>query len=147
MLCKEFVYFPEQVECACRAGADMVLLIARALTDSELGALYGRIEFLGMLPLVEVHRAEELARTRSLGCSVIMVNSRDLESLKIDRDEAARTLEATPTWITKILASGIESRTDIEFFRGAGAETFLVGSALMRSTAPGEKIRELCDVR
>jgi indole-3-glycerol phosphate synthase len=147
VLCKEFVYFPEQVECAHRAGADMVLLIARALTDDEMRTLYAMIAVTGMLPLVEVHRAEELMRLHALDCTVVMVNTRDLGTLMIDRDEAARTLESAPPGMVKILASGIESRADIEFFRGAGAETFLVGSTLMKSGEPDKKIRELCDVR
>ncbi|TAL34467.1 MAG: indole-3-glycerol-phosphate synthase [Spirochaetes bacterium] len=147
VLCKEFVYFPEQVECAYRAGADMVLLIARALGARELRDLYARVAVTGMIPLVEIHESGELVKVLPLQAPLLMVNSRNLETLAIDRAAAARTLGEIPRNVGKIAASGIESRADMEPFLEMGARGFLVGSALMKSADPASMIRELRDVR
>jgi indole-3-glycerol phosphate synthase len=147
VLCKEFVYFPEQVDCAYRAGADMVLLIAQALGDRELQELYARVAVTGMIPLVEIHRPDEIERVMPLHAPLLMVNARNLETLTIDRATAALTLGKVPRNVGKIAASGIESRADMGPFLEKGARVFLVGSALMKSDDPASLIRELRDVR
>jgi indole-3-glycerol phosphate synthase len=147
VLCKEFIYFKEQIDCAYAHGADMALLIARTLSVEELGELYRHTMSLGMLPIMEVHHMEELENVLALRPSFIMVNSRNLETLAIGRTTAAITLSAIPEGITTIYASGIETRFDIgPLHHGFGVSYFLVGTALMRAQDPSASIRELCNV-
>ncbi len=148
VLCKEFVCTPEQVKAAWLTGADLVLLIARMLEDTELAELYSHISSLGMTPLVEIHHESELERVLPLSPRTIMVNMRNLDTLNIDRDTGMRTLRAIPSSIHKISASGIHGREDIQrIIDHTGTGTFLVGTALMKSEDPRQLLQELTDVR
>ena len=147
VLCKDFVFFKEQIDAAYACGADMVLLIVRALEKSELEELYGYAEGLGLLPLVEICREDELEKLNGINPGVLMVNMRDLETLEIDFERGIKTLNALPGDTTAISASGINSRSDIELImKEAGVKNFLVGSSLMTHREPDMMIRELRDV-
>ncbi|HDP79933.1 MAG TPA: indole-3-glycerol-phosphate synthase, partial [Spirochaetes bacterium] len=132
VLCKEFVYFEEQIDMADRLGADLVLLIARTLSDKELRRLYRHALDRSITPLVEVHRPAELARALSLDPEFLMVNMRDLGTLALEFRTGIETLRAIPEGILKISASGVAGRDDIvRIHDKTGATVFLVGSALM----------------
>jgi indole-3-glycerol phosphate synthase len=144
LLCKEFIYFEEQIDLADCLGADMVLLIARALEPERLRALYGRALRLGLVPLVEVHSADELPDVLELGPRCILVNSRNLETLAIDDEAAARAFEKIPEGVRGVWASGIGSAEDVAAVRDrTGARFFLVGTSLMKSKDPEKVLKEM----
>ncbi|HEX9236944.1 MAG TPA: indole-3-glycerol phosphate synthase TrpC, partial [Actinomycetota bacterium] len=88
VLRKDFLVHPGQIIQSRAEGADAVLLIAAALSDSELLGLRETAEELGMSALVEVHRDGDLRRALDAGARIIGVNARDLETLEVDRDGA-----------------------------------------------------------
>ena len=148
VLCKEFIFFEEQIDLAYSLNADMVLLIARALTDKRLDELYHHALSLSLLPVLEVHSPDELGPVLALQPDCLLVNSRNLETLAMDPDTALQTLKALPGGTRAVWASGIESAADVAAVRGkSDAGLFLVGSALMKSDNPGELIREMRNVR
>lgn len=148
VLCKEFIFFGEQLDLAHVLGADLSLLIARILSDEELSGLYAHAKDLGLEPLIEVHESAELARVLRLGPSFLMANARDLASLEMNPDRAIAALEAVPEGIAGIYASGISTKEDIRTIRErTGARLFLVGTSIMQSGDPEAFIRGLCDVR
>ena len=65
-------------------GADLALLIVAALEQPALVSLVERAESIGLLPLVEVHDVDEVARAVDAGAKVIGVNARDLRTLEVD---------------------------------------------------------------
>jgi len=142
LLCKDFIIDRKQIDRAYTAGADLVLLIARILTKAQLEMLYGYARDLGLSCLVEAHRREELDKIAGLDPEIVGVNSRDLDTLEIDLEKAARTL-ACVTAPVRIAESGIRSRDDIERMAKAGANGFLVGETLMRSKEPAATFEEL----
>ncbi len=147
VLCKEFVYFEEQIDLAYLRGADMVLLIARALEHNELERLYTHAKKSGLTPLVEIHNPPELPLVLELGPEQIMVNMRNLETLRIDYITGFRTLGLLPEHVTGICASGIAARDDIiTVHEKTGTRCFLVGTSLMEAADPREKLKELCNV-
>lgn len=147
VLCKDFVFYKEQINAAYVCGADMVLLIARALEVCELEELFYHAESLGLLPLVEICREEELEKIEKISPDILMVNMRDLESLEIGFARGIKTLKALPENVTAISASGINTKSDIEFVMyETGVKNFLVGAALMTHRDPDMMIRELRDV-
>ena len=144
LLCKEFIYFEEQIELADCLGADMVLLIARALEPERLRTLYDRALRLGLVPLVEVHSAEELPVVLELGPRCVLVNSRNLETLAMEDDVAAQTFAKIPEGVRGVWASGIGSADDITAVRNkTGARFFLVGTSLMKSKDPEKELKEM----
>jgi indole-3-glycerol phosphate synthase len=147
VLCKEFVYFEEQAVLAFLYGADMVLLIARALPGKRLYELYNFIKGAGLVPLVEIHSKDELGPVLELSPEILMVNLRNLDNLKIEYDVGFEALKAVPWGIIKVSASGIEDRNRIRSVHSeTGTGLFLIGTALMKSDDPGTMIRELSNV-
>lgn len=148
VLCKEFVFFEEQIDVAWMLGADLVLLIARALEREELKKLYEHASCRGLIPLVEVHHPDELDAMMVLNPSHVLVNARNLETLQIESEIAISTWSKLPVGITAIWASGITTAEDLKKIKDStGARFFLVGSALMESADPENLIRELRNVR
>ena len=148
MLCKDFIFFSEQIDAAYTCGADAVLLIVRALEKNELEELYSAADERGLLPLIEICHEEEIDKIAKIDPGIVMVNMRDLETLEINFARGIEILNTLPVGITAISASGINSGSDIEFImRETGVKNFLVGAALMKHREPDIFIRELRDVR
>jgi indole-3-glycerol phosphate synthase len=131
VLCKDFIIHPSQIDCAYAAGADLILLIARILSKEEIEFLYAYAHELGLGCLVELHNRKELEKLTDITPTVVGVNARDLDTFQIDLANAARMLLEVQAPI-RIAESGIRSRSDIERLKGANG--FLIGEALMRST-------------
>lgn len=147
VLCKDFIYFEEQIDAAYLCGADMVLLISKALEKESLKKLYGKILNSGMTPLVEIHEASEIDKIMVLEPELVLVNMRNLETLEIDFKTGMGALKELPSSVTAISASGINSKNDIAFIMNeTGTNNYLIGSSLMKSSDPERMIREFKDV-
>jgi len=140
ILMKDFVVSEEQLRSAVALGADAVLLITGILGEGELERLYGAAASMGLEVLVEVHDELDLERALALRPRMVGVNSRDLFTLRIDRGLQARLLGMIPQGIIRVAESGIRGPDDLRALREAGADAFLVGTALMMD--PG-LLREL----
>jgi indole-3-glycerol phosphate synthase len=126
VLCKEFVYFEEQIELASLCGADLVLLIARCLSPQRLSRLYRHALACSIEPLVEVHARYEIEAALAPGPGRLLVNTRNLATLAIDRDEALATVRAIPPSTEIIIASGMQSPDDVRrMAQETGARLFL----------------------
>src|SRR5262249_39079348 len=136
ILAKEFVIDPRQIEQAAACGADAVLLIARIVDHDRLADLYRCAVTTGLEPLVEVMTEEELGAALDAGARVIGVNARDLDTLVMDRDRAARVLAAIPKGRIAVHLSGIKGPPDVTEVAGGRADAALVGEALMRVDDP-----------
>ena len=143
ILYKDFISTRYQVAEARAAGADAVLLIAAALDDATLGALRDHAQNLGMSALVETHDEHEIRRAVSLGCDVIGVNCRDLRNFKTDTSLLASLVAHIPNTTVRIAESGMHNASAIAAAHAAGADGFLVGTALMRSPRPDLKLQEM----
>lgn len=131
VLRKDFLVDPVQVIEARAAGADAVLLIVRALSDSQLGELLAAAGELGAAALVEVHDEAELERAVSAGAGAIGVNARDLATLEVDLEAAHRVVSRVPPDRAAVAESGVREPEDVRRAGEAGADAVLVGSALM----------------
>jgi indole-3-glycerol phosphate synthase len=143
VLRKDFIVHPAQVLEARANGADAVLLIVAALTDTELAGLLATAADLGMGALVESHTEHEVDRAVATGAPVIGVNSRDMETLDVDAERGLGLLGRVPEDRVKVFESGVTSRDDVARAEDAGANAVLVGEALMRAPEPAARIRDL----
>jgi len=137
LLRKDFIVDELQILEARAAGASAVLLIVRALAPERLRALLAAAGKQGLDALVEVHTAAELDRALEAGARVVGVNSRDLDSFRIDVAAAWKLLARIPAELTAVAESGMATSADVERAAAAGADAVLVGSALSASTDPG----------
>lgn len=147
VLCKEFVIDPYQIYEAREAGAAAVLLIVKALDDSQLAELTQTARLLGLTPLIEIQDSEELERSLAVEPTVLLINNRNLHTLDMDMETTVRLSGLIPPHILRISASGIDKRADIERLQPY-CDGFLVGSALMRQPKEhlASKLRELVGI-
>lgn len=143
VLRKDFMVDEYQFYEARAYGADLVLLIVAALSQSELQEFMEITSLLGMHALVEVHTEEELERALQISPEIIGVNSRNLKTLEVDPAVFAQLLPLVPQEIVRVAESGIALREDVIFAQKYGADAVLVGEALVRGTDPGAALRAL----
>ena len=143
LLRKDFVVDPYQLYEARLSGADAVLLIVAALTDSELGSLHEQAHALGLDALVEVHDEHELARAGAVGATIVGVNNRDLRDFSVDLGRTFALLERMPAGALVVSESGIATAEQVRELERQGVAAVLVGESLMRSPDPQSALREL----
>ena len=93
-------------------GADCVLLIVAALSDTELVTLFELSRSLGMDALVEVHDENELEAALRIGADLIGVNQRDLFTFEVDHERAQRIAGLIPKGIVGVAESGVRDTAD-----------------------------------
>jgi indole-3-glycerol phosphate synthase len=143
LLAKGFFSERAELEQLRGLGADAVLLLLRDLDDTQMRALLGTAEELGLDALVEAHDAEELGRAVDLGADVIGINARDLSTFEIDRRAQLELVEAAPRDRVVVAESAIAARAHGAEAELAGADAILVGSTLMRAPDPAARLAEL----
>ena len=142
VLRKDFVVTAYQLFEARAAGADLVLLIVAALSDSELVSLVERARSIGLTPLVEVHTADEVRRAVDAGATIIGVNARNLQTLKVEPSTFSRLAPLIPDGI-RIAESGVRGPHDVIDLARAGADVVLVGEALVTGRDPRSGVADL----
>jgi indole-3-glycerol phosphate synthase len=143
LLCKEFVIDESQLDAARAFGADAVLLIVRCLSPARTVELVAGARARQLVPFVEVASEAELAVALASGAELIGVNARDLDTLVMDAERAARVLAAIPKGVVRVHLSGLAKAEDITRIRQSGADAALVGEALMRADDPEPLLRAL----
>ncbi len=144
LLRKDFLVDPYQVDEARVAGADAVLLIARALDPARLRALRERATALGLDALVEVHDDAEVDAALEAGADLVGINNRDLATFTTDLAIAERLApRLAAAGVVVVAESGIFTYDDVQRLEAAGAHAVLVGEALMREPDVGRALLRL----
>jgi indole-3-glycerol phosphate synthase len=141
LLAKEFILDEVQIDRARATGADAVLLIARIVPPARLRELYKAARTRDLHPIVEVADEAELAAALDCEAKIIGVNTRDLDTLAMDAERAARVLAAIPATVVRIHLSGVRTEDDIRAIARGPADAVLVGEALMREADPEPLLR------
>jgi tryptophan synthase beta subunit len=136
VLAKEFVVDSRQLDLLRAAGADAVLLLALLHPRDALAELVERALELGMEPLVEAHDEAELEVALTTRARVIGINNRDLRTLAVDPERAARLRELVPEDRLVVAESGVRDASTIRGWRALGFDAALVGETLVRSSDP-----------
>ncbi len=131
ILCKDFIIDKKQIDLAYESGADIILLIVRILSKEKLNELYNYAKEIDLKCLIEIHSEDELEKLSGIEPSIIGVNSRDLDSLKIDLNRACFILNKIDAPI-KVAESGIKSRKDIDKLLKC-TNVFLIGESFLKS--------------
>ena len=143
VLRKDFILDPWQVYESRAMGADCILLIMAALSDSLARDLEDLARDLGMDVLAEVHDEAELDRALGLRTPLLGINNRNLKTLVTDVGTTARLARLAPPDRFLISESGIKTHADIENLRKVCVQGFLVGEALMREADVTAAVRRL----
>jgi len=140
---KDFLVDPYQIVEARALGADCVLLIVAALSDSELAQLEEIALGYGMDVILEVHDEEEMERALRLKSPLIGINNRNLKIMKTDIATTERLVPMLPPDRIAISESGLESPSDLQRMAAVGVHRFLIGESLMRRDDVEEALRVL----
>jgi indole-3-glycerol phosphate synthase len=143
LLRKDFVIDEYQIWEARNLGADCVLLIVAALSDTQLAQYHELTLALGMDALVEVHNAAELRRAAALKPHLVGINNRNLHSFETQLSTTHTLCNAVPSAALVVSESGIHTPADITQLRASGVNAFLIGEAFMRAADPGTALREM----
>jgi indole-3-glycerol phosphate synthase len=143
VLRKDFMVDAYQVAEARAMGADCILLIAAALTLSEMRALEAQATGYGMAVLVEVHNGEELDAALQLNTPLLGINNRNLRSFEVTLETTLGLLARVPAERIVVTESGIIKPEDVALMRANKVEAFLVGEAFMRAPEPGIELARL----
>ena len=141
VLAKDFVVEEVQLPLLRAAGADLVLLLAVLHPTKRLARLVERAVEIGLEPLVEAHDERELDQALASGARLIGLNNRDLRTLEVDVERAARLRERVPDDRLVIAESGIREPATVARWRALGFDAALVGEALVRSMDPAAAAR------
>lgn len=132
VLRKDFMIDPYQVYEARSLGADCILLIMAALTDTMASELEAIASDLGMDVLVEIHDERELDRALRLKSPLLGVNNRNLKTMEVSLDNTLELVPKFPDGYIAVAESGLGSKEDLAACSGVGANCFLIGETFMR---------------
>ncbi len=145
VLAKEFVVDGRHLELIRAAGADLVLLLAVQHPGRRLGRLVARARALGLEPLVEAHDERELEAVLATSARIVGLNNRDLRSLDVDPERAARLRELVPEDRLVIAESGVREPATVRGWRALGFDGALIGEALVRAGDPEAAARSFVE--
>ncbi|PSJ79879.1 indole-3-glycerol phosphate synthase TrpC [Neisseria iguanae] len=142
VLRKDFMIDEYQVYQARVWGADAILLIAAALDADTLARLEAVAHGLKMTVLLELHDASELAKCSNMTTPLWGVNNRNLRTFDVTLQQ---TLDLLPELDGKtvVTESGIRDKDDVDFMRGHGVNTFLIGETFMRADDIEAEVKKL----
>lgn len=143
ILRKDFIIDGSQLIESLQIGADCILLIVAALTQTELISLNRMARLLGLDVLIEVHTKRELDSALECDPDLIGINNRNLETFDTSLTTTFSLLNDIPAHVRVVSESGIHTQSQIAELRAAGVETFLVGEAFMRQADPGQALTDL----
>ncbi len=143
ILRKDFMFDPYQVVESRNLGADCILVILAAVTDSQASELDSCAREWQMDVLLEIHDETELERALRLPSPLIGINNRNLRTFETKLDVSKQLAPLIPGDRFTISESGISNAKEAEILLSFGVGAFLIGEKLMRETDVEAATREL----
>jgi len=132
LLRKDFIIDEFQIAEAYAAGADFILLIAKALERNELKRLFDFAKSIGLEVLFEIHDKEDLKKALEVGADIIGFNHRNLKTFEMDMDLSKKLIPKLPENIIVVAESGINDFETVRKLSKNGVDAYLVGEYFMR---------------
>lgn len=145
ILYKNFVIDEYQLFQARLCGASAVLLIAECLSKQECRSLLGVARELGLEVLLEMHDDRDFEYSE-LEPDMYGINNRNLGTFITDVGNSFRLADQLPEGVCKVSESGISSPETVGLLRQAGFSGFLIGENFMKTTSPGEALKEFIEM-
>jgi indole-3-glycerol phosphate synthase len=140
VLRKDFIIDEYQIYETKAIGADVLLLIAAALTVEQTYKFAQKAHELGLEVLLEVHNAEELGHANEF-VDMLGVNNRNLKTFEQNIQTSFDLAELIPDKFVKVSESGISKVETVVDLRKAGYKGFLMGENFMKEENPAEALK------
>jgi len=145
ILRKDFIIDEYQIIEAKSLGADVILLIAAALSPAEVRKFAALARGLGLEILLEVHNLQEIQTHVCPEVHLVGVNNRDLKSFSVDVGVSFDLAPSIPPEFIKVAESGISQPATVRELRESGFKGFLIGETFMRSSKPEQTCRRFIE--
>jgi indole-3-glycerol phosphate synthase len=142
ILRKEFIVDELQILEAKASGADAILLIAEALTKTQIDAFILLAHNIGLEVLLELHEEGQLEKTFG-HADIIGVNNRDLKLQITDIQTSIDLFDRLPKDKLKITESGITKKAELEVLSKIGFRGALIGQSILTNKSPEVFIQNL----
>jgi len=139
VLRKDFVIDEYQLYEAKAMGADVILLIAAALTGKQTFELARKAHELGLEVLLEVHNADEIRHANDF-TDMLGVNNRNLKTFEQSIQVSFELAALIPDHFVKVSESGISKVDTVKQLHKVGYKGFLMGENFMKETNPAEAL-------
>jgi len=154
VLVSDFIIDPSQMICARSWGGDAVFLLysffrskhASLSLDDMIEAAHG----YGLEVVLEVGTFADFMAAIKTDANAIGINNLDFATGEVDINRTMSILTEAEAVLSEgfrdkpiVTMEGIQSRTEIDKLRRAGATAFLVGTSLFKEKSPEEKLKEL----
>lgn len=139
ILRKDFVIDEYQLYEAKAMGADVILLIAAALTVNETLMFAQKAHELGLEVLLEVHNEDELGHANDF-VDMLGVNNRNLKTFDQSIQTSFDLAALIPDKFVKVSESGISKTETVKELRKMGYKGFLMGENFMKEEDPAEAL-------
>lgn len=152
VLMKDIIIDPVQIQAGADMGADAVLFIAaifmNRLAKVDPEEMFDVARGRGLEVLLEAHTKKEFEYALGSQADVVGINNRDLDTLEVSLDTTRKLLKSKGTTDKPVISeSGISARQEMVDLAKLGADGFLVGSSLMKSSNLEAKVRSLTGKR
>ncbi|MDR0815070.1 MAG: indole-3-glycerol phosphate synthase TrpC [Bacteroidales bacterium] len=141
ILRKDFIIDTYQICEAKLYGADVVLLIAAALSKGQAVEFTAFAHHLGLEVLLEIHHAGELDYIHA-PVDVVGVNNRNLGSFVTNVQTSLDLAAKIPPEMVRISESGISSPETVKRLQQAGFNGFLMGENFMKQANPAQALEQ-----
>lgn len=132
LLRKDFIIDRYQIAQARIYGADMILLIAKALDTKSLIELSNYANELNLTVLMEIHDEKDLEKALQTNAKLIGINHRNLKTFDMDMELSLKLKELIPSDRVVVAESGLYSYNQILSLNQSGIRGFLIGEHFMR---------------
>jgi len=109
------------------------LLIAEALTKTQVKDFTQIASEIGLEVLLEIHSEDEISKIDFEINTLIGINNRDLKTFEVNLDTTINLKKLLPADVLVISESGINNREAIQLLKSNKVNGILIGEHLMRS--------------
>ncbi len=145
LLRKDFMVSEYQIYQAKAIGADVILLIASALSLKESASFSALAHSLGLEVLLEIHHEQELEYIQP-DIDVVGINNRNLSTFVTDVQCSLDLGAKIPPSYLKISESGISDPQTVKELRKVGFRGFLMGENFMKTSDPAVSLKQFMNV-
>ncbi|MFI3291073.1 MAG: indole-3-glycerol phosphate synthase TrpC [Opitutales bacterium] len=144
ILRKDFIVDEYQIYQSKALGADMILLIASALSVQQCCDYADIAKALGLEVLLELHDETELAHTRA-DVDLVGVNNRNLKTFNCSLENSLKLADFIDEKFIRVSESSIKTAEDIRILKEKNFKAFLVGETLMKSGNIAKEMKTLME--
>ncbi len=146
LLMKDIMIDKIQIDAAKKMGADYFLLIQALFDKGHVDNMDELIDYghkNGLKILLEAHTKTEFDNAIRTDADIVGINNRNLDTLEINLETTKHILENSQKSKMILSESGIKSAEDVKFLHDCGADAFLIGTSIMKSSDIENSVSEL----